>query len=220
MPQKPGWNDETINGHPVATFTPAGAIGTVMVLDSDPGPWTAALATHRLTAVAPRTECWWSDRPEAGFEELGSPERFLLERVLAVHRIQAIAGVGIGGQAALRLAFKYPDHFPIAASSNGAIDFHEIYGQGTSLDTLYRSREAARQDTATLHVRSGPNAPELWFACSPESEWFRGNDRLHEKLNAIGVAHTSDLESSPTNGFDAMMGFVATAIRQRARRLL
>ena len=220
MPIQEGWSQSTISGQPVEAFSPAGAIGTVIMLNRESEAWTVALAKHRLAAVVPLAECWWSKRPEEGFEELGSPERFLLERVLPLHRIQAVAGTGIGGQAALRLAFKYPDHFPIAASLNGAIDFHEHYGQGTSLDTLFRSREAARQDTATLQVRSGPNAPEVWFACFPQSEWFRGNDRLREKLNAIGVAHTSDLESSPKGNFDAMMAFIATAIRQRARRLL
>ena len=36
--------------------------------------------------------------------------------------------------------------------------------------------------------------PHLFFCIDPDdAAWYRGNDRLHEKLTALGVAHTADL---------------------------
>ena len=59
--------------------------------------------------------------------------------------------------------------------------FHE-------LPLLYRSPEQCRQDTATLQVPMHHPPRHIIVACDPADEdWFPGNDRLHEKLRAVGV---------------------------------
>ena len=103
--------------------------------------------------------------------------------------VRAVVGVGMGGQGALRLAFRYPERFAAVASWNGVLDFHERFGRGSELDDMYERREQARQDTAVLHLRSGATPTFIDVRCDPAHEGFRGNDRLHEKLNALGVPH-------------------------------
>jgi S-formylglutathione hydrolase len=100
----------------------------------------------------------------------------------------------MGGQAALRLAFKHPERFPVVAALAPALEYHELHGQGSPLDEQYDSKEQCRQDTAAMHVQPGRTPPHLFFACDPDDEfWFRGGDRLREKLVALGVEHEADL---------------------------
>ena len=71
--------------------------------------------------------------------------------------------------------------------------------------------------------------PHVWFACDPaDARWFRGNDRLHEKLAALGVPHTADLDTT-AGGHDwayfdrmaePMIRFVADGLAKESRRLL
>ena len=101
--------------------------------------------------------------------------------------------------------------------------------RGTPIDDMYRTREACRQDTAVLRVHPTHFPPHIWFACDPaDVEWYRGNDRLHEKLSAVGVSHTADLTTSAGGHswayFDHMAGplftFLAEAATKQGRRLL
>src|SRR5262249_7540740 len=89
---------------------------------------------------------------------------------------------------------KYPERFPAVAALAPAIEHHELYGQGSPLDELYDSKEQCRQDTVPMHVQPGRVPPHLFFASDPGDEfWFRGGDRLREKLAALGVEHEADL---------------------------
>jgi hypothetical protein len=114
------------------------------------------------------------------------------------------------------------------AALEASLDHYELYGRGTALDDMYPSREHCRQDGAGLHVQPMSWPPHLWFACDPDSPWLRGNDRLHEKLMALGVPHTIDF-TSPACGhswayFDrmapAMMRFVVEGLEKESRRLM
>ena len=95
-------------------------------------------------------------------------------------------------------AFRHPDVIPVAASVGGAFDFHDLYGQGLPLDEMYESRERCRLDTAVLHIDPHRFPPHIWFACDPEdADWYRGNDRLHEKLAAYGCRTPSTATPRP-----------------------
>ena len=56
------------------------------------------------------------------------------------------------------------------------------------------------------------------------SEWFRGNDRLHEKLQAYGVPHTADLETRGPGYVERMVAgmidFVVNGLERESRRLM
>src|SRR5262249_28128472 len=146
--------------------------------------------------------CWWADRVCPEFDPQVAPERHLLTAVLPYFgrrwglgpRAVGLTGISMGGQGALRLAFKYPHLFPVVAAISSAIECPELYGEGTPIDVMYDSKEQCRQDTAIMHVNPPRSPPHIFFAIDPADErWFRGNDRLDEKLNALGVPHTADL---------------------------
>src|SRR5581483_726523 len=115
----------------------------------------------RLACVCPHgRRSWWADRVCPEFDERRTAERHVIEGVLPVfaqrwglrQRAVALFGIGMGGQGALRLAFKRPDLFPVAAALAPAIDHYEWYGRGTPLDEMYDSKEQCRQDGALLHI--------------------------------------------------------------------
>src|SRR5262245_24403493 len=208
-----GWARVTIVGKPADAFDPPGALPlAVLYLHSlaeespatDP-TFTAALRRHRLRCVAPRGgRCWWADRVCPEFGPTVTPERFLIDEVVPwaeaswklAPRAVALVGAEMGGQGALRIAFKHPGRFLVAASISGALDCQEWYGRGTPLDEMYESRERCRLDTAILHIDGHDWPRHIWFCCSPDdAACDRGNDRLNEKLNAMGVPHTADLDS-------------------------
>ncbi len=240
------WSSEVIAGRPADVYAPPGRprFGVLFLhpvgLETLAGnaAYTAALAAGGLACVCPHAgPSWWADRVCPAFDPVLTPERHLLDNVLpylASHLGLRPPGIGLlgismGGQGALRLAFKHPATFPVAAGVASAIDYHERYGRGTPLDDMYDSKEQARQDTATLHIHPAHHPPHLFFCVDPlDRECWRGNDRLHEKLAALGVEHECDLATRAGGHswayFDAMAGravrFVTAGLEQQARRLL
>jgi S-formylglutathione hydrolase len=240
-----GWAQVVVGGKPTDVFDPPGARPLAVVhlhslAEESPAAdaaFTAALARHRLRCAAPHGGwSWWADRVCAEFDPRVTPERYLLDALVpwietAWHlapRAVALAGVEMGGQGAVRLAFKHPDRFPVAGSVSGAFDCQDWYGRGTPLDDMYASRERCRLDTAVLHVGDHNWPRHLWFCCEPtDAACYRGNDRLHEKLSATGVPHTADLDTRAPPGsryadlmVPAMLAFVAEALEKEARRLV
>jgi S-formylglutathione hydrolase len=239
-----GWASIAIGGKPADVFDPPGALPFALIYlhslaeetpATDAG-FTELLKQHRLRCVAPRgRRCWWADRVCEEFDASATPERYLLDELVPWAeaawqlgpRAIALAGVEMGGQGAVRLAFKHPDRFPVATSISGAFDCQEWYGRGTPLDEMYESRERCRLDTAILHIDAHDWPPHLWFCCSPDDWAYRGNDRLHEKLSAVGVPHTADLDSRAKPGAryveqmaPPMLAFIAGALEKESRRLM
>jgi S-formylglutathione hydrolase len=219
------WQRVSISGKPADVFEPPRPrAGAIIWLRDETGELPAGLAAeleaHELRCVAPDARgVWWLDRVEAAFDAEISPESHVLEHVVPYlnARAMALAGVGRGGQGAVRMALRHPKLFPVVASLNGALDFHEHFGRGTSLEELYHSREHARQDTAILQIDAHDWPPHIYFACAAESEWYRGNDRLAEKLGAMGVPHVAELDSPGDPG--ALVAFVARGLERESRRL-
>src|SRR5205823_10285623 len=143
-------------------------------------------------------------------------------------RAVGLLGIGMGGQGALRLAFKYPDRFPVVAALAPAIEYHELYGQGLPLDEMYDSKEQCRQDTVPMHVHPARFPPHVFFCIDPGAgPWLRGFDRLHEKLASLGVPHQVDFitraAGPPGDYFDLLaeraVRFVQAGLEQESRRL-
>jgi S-formylglutathione hydrolase FrmB len=240
------WTEEAIGGKKVDVFQPAGRPRfAVLFLHAEDeqtlrqrGDYTRLLESQRLACLCPHgDQSWWVDRVCPSFDPARSPEKFLLDEVLPAlqsrwqlaPRSVGLLGIGMGGQAALRLAFRQPRLFPVTAGIAPALDFHEVYGQGTPLDDMYDSREQCRQDTALLHIHPSEQPAHIFFACDSADElWYRGADRLHEKLNALGVEHVADLNTSTGGDRDVYLAQLAdTAIRflvdgleKESRRLL
>jgi len=99
-----------------------------------------------------------------------------------------IAGLSMGGFAALRLAGKYPDRFA-AASAHSAIT------QVSNLDSLIlESRcdwSTTPADVSVISaLRSAAGAvPPLRFDCGSDDAWLQANRRLHRELDDSRIPH-------------------------------
>ncbi len=105
----------------------------------------------------------------------------------------------MGGQGALRFAFKHPNVFPAVAAVSPAIDYQIRLEEGDEiLWTMYGGdAERARQDTATLHVHPLNWPRHTWFCCDPaDARWYESAERLQMKLSSLGIPHEYDLETS------------------------
>ncbi len=200
--------------------------------------FTNILDKLNLVCVCPHAQrSWWVDRVCPEFDAQLTPERHLLDNVLPCFqerwklspRSVGVFGISMGGQGALRLAFRRPDLFVACAGIASAVDFQEYYGEGSPLDDMYDSKEQCRQDTATLHINPTRYPPHIYFCIDPDDHpWHRGNDRLHEKLTALGVPHTIDLTTQAGGHswqyFDHMaeptLRFLHDGLQKESRRLL
>lgn len=200
--------------------------------------YTALLEKLQLACVCPHGErSWWVDRVCTEFDPEITPERFLLADVMPFFaqrwglaaRAVGLTGVSMGGQGALRLAFKHPEVFPVVVGISSAIEYQELYGEGSPIDEMYNSKEQCRQDTVGMHVHPSRQPPHIFFCIDPTDRmWYRGNDRLHEKLNALGVAHTCDLTTAAgghswtyfNSVAERVVKFIFAGLEQESRRLL
>jgi S-formylglutathione hydrolase FrmB len=186
---------------------------------------------HGLRVVCPRTaRSWWADRICEEFDSQITAEQYVTQRVipwieeaLGARPPQiALLGTSMGGQGALRLAFKHPRTFPVAAAISPAIDYHLRLDEGDeTLALMYADREAARQDTATLHVHPLNWPRHVWFCCDPaDARWHESADRLRMKMAALGIPFECDLETSGGgHGFEYYNARAAAAMEFIAARL-
>jgi esterase/lipase superfamily enzyme len=240
------WTAETIAGKRADVYEPPhpprfGVLhlhGVGLETLRDNPAFTRLFQELNLACVCPHGQrSWWADRVCPEFDPQVTPERYLLESVLPFFqqrwglapRTVGVQGISMGGQGALRLAFKYPRLFPVVAAISAAIDYHEWYGQGTPLDEMYDSKEQCRQDTAILHIHPSEYPPHLFFCIDPDDgQWFRGNDRLHEKLNALGIPHEIDFTTRAgghswdyfNHMAERVERFVHAGLERESRRLL
>jgi S-formylglutathione hydrolase FrmB len=257
----PNWSMIMVAGHPCDLYEPpqprpGGAVIYLHDLGEEPAPASPgvrrAIEQARLTTLAPRSgRSWWLERIMPGFDRAYSPERFVVEHVRAeVERRSgagpggvALVGAGMGGQGALRLAYRHPAIFPVAAAIAPAIDFHmamrecDLRPDGETFDTLwetYGDVERARQDTAILHVHPLNWPRHQFFASDPaDLDWHDGAVRLQSKLRALGIPHTALLshcgpfaaveDAHGTAYADRVaaeaIAFVGAALDQESRRL-
>jgi S-formylglutathione hydrolase len=241
------WARAPIRGKPADLYDPPGEarprFAVLYLHDEDAASlrdrpaFTRLFDELRLGCVCPHGGLsWWAARVCPDFDPALPAERYLLDHVLPFVRERwgieppgvGLVGIGMGGQGALRLAFRYPQRFPVVAAMAAAIDYHERYGYGTPLDEMYDSKEQCRQDTAVLHVHPSDYPAHIFFCADPEDDWHRGNDRLHEKLTALGIPHEADLATSGSGHswayFDRMaeraVRFVHDGLVRQSRRLL
>lgn len=193
---------------------------------------------YGLRCLAPVTgESWWTDRISPQFDPDKSAEHFILGDVLPwlaetwdvrPPRI-GLLGISMGGQGALKLAYKHPDTFPVAAAISPAIDYQQRVEAGDPhLTAQYNDPEAARQDTATLHIHPLNWPRHQWFCSDPDDElWHDGADRLRMKLFSLGVPHVCDLETTAgghswqyyEHMAPAAVAFVAEALQRERLRI-
>ena len=235
------WSRVDIGGKPADVFDLAAAIkprfgilhlhGAGLETLVDRPAFTRLFDELQLVCVCPHGQrSWWADRVCAEFDPQITPERYLLQSVVPFfaerwgsrRAASACTGISMGRPGALRLAFKHPELFPVVAAIAPAIEYHELYGQGTPLDEMYDSKEQCRQDTVPMHIHPSKYPPHIFFCHrSGRRRWYRGNDRLHEKLSALGVPHEIDLTTRAGGHswdyFNHMAERVVRFVHQRSR---
>jgi S-formylglutathione hydrolase FrmB len=173
----------------------------------DKPAFTEQFDKHGLHVVCPVTgPTWWTDRLCPQFDSEMTVQAYLLERVLPLIDERfgtgppgiGLLGTSMGGQGALRLAYKFPDIFPVVAAISPAIDYQIRLQEGDEvLAQMYPNAEAVRQDTALLHIHPLNWPRHQFFCCDPaDTRWYDSVDRLHMKLASIGVPHEHDLQTS------------------------
>jgi S-formylglutathione hydrolase FrmB len=235
------WTTESLAGHPVDLFEPAvrNPQGYVVIYLHgvhlnrlvENAVFTAEFERYGLPVVAPMTQrSWWTDKIVKEFDARLTAERHVLTNVLPFIEARygakppriGLLGTSMGGQGGLRLAYKYPDRFPVVAAISPAIDFHKRYYEGDpTIPEMYADPEAARQDTCLLHVHALNWPRHQWFCCDPEDErHWDSADRLRMKLSALGIPHERDLATSAGgHGFEYYNHMAAKAVGFIAERL-
>jgi S-formylglutathione hydrolase FrmB len=239
--QLAGWSTQHIAGKPCDVYLPAAPHphGFVVIYLHgvhqnrlvDNAAFTAEFARHGLRVIAPLTgRSWWADRICPEFDDKITAYRHVIDNILP-HIAQtwnatppkiALLGTSMGGQGALRLAFKQPSTFPVTAAISPAIDYHLRWKEGDeTLPQMYPDQETVRQDTATLHVHPLNWPRHLWFCCDPaDHRWHESAERLHSKLVALGIQHDYDLETTGGgHGFEYYNRMVPQAVQFIVDRL-
>jgi len=210
------WTEETVGGHPALIFEPPvrNEHGYSLIflhgvhlgrLD-ERGPFTRQFAELGLPVVCPITQrSWWLDRICAEFDSELTAERHVIDNVVPFVEQRwgttppqlGLFGTSMGGQGSLRLAYKYPNIFPVVAAVSPAIDFQNRFDQGDeTIPLMFRDPEEARQETATLHIHPLNWPRNQFFCCCPEDvDWYDSSDRLRMKLHSLGVPFECDLET-------------------------
>lgn len=213
---KSSWSEIEVGGHPCDLFEPAerNPHGFVLIYLHgvhlgrlvDKPAFIDQFEKHGLPVVAPITQrSWWTDIICTEFDSGITAEQHLLQNVLPFveERFQAatpkvgLFGTSMGGQGALRLAYKHPDVFPVVAGISPAIDYQSRFYVGDeTIPQMYSDPEAVRQDTATLHIHPLNWPRNQFFCCCPEDEgWWESADRLRMKLYSLGVPFEHDLQT-------------------------
>jgi S-formylglutathione hydrolase FrmB len=211
-----GWRTEMLDGRRVDIFVPHAEMrpqaavlflhGHGRVLLNENMVFSRLFQQHGLVAVCPDGgRSWWLDVVCREFDAELTPQRWLMNSVvpfiertfgIATPRI-ALLGVSMGGQGVLQLAFRYASRFPVVAAISPAVDFHQLYGSGIPLDSMFSDPEAARQASVVLNLHPLAWPRYQFFCCDPaDTEWFDGAARLGMKLSSSGILHERDLETS------------------------
>jgi len=209
------WKETIVGGHPCDVFTPklANDHGNLLIYlhgvhlgrMRHSEVYVEQFERFGLPVVAPVTQrSWWTDRICSEFDPAYSAERHLLERVLPfIHQAfpsvrMGLLGTSMGGQGALRIAYRHPQLFPVVAGVSPAIDYVEWMRNDPedNLWQMYASLEEAEQDTAWMHIRGASRLRHQFFCCCPEDEaWWDNSNRLKQKLDELEVSYQCDLET-------------------------
>lgn len=207
-----GWHQVTIDGKTADAFEPArpaqtGAAvlflhGHGLITLRGNSVFTAELERFGLRCLCPHGKrSWWGDRICREFDAERAPVAYLRESAMPWFAKNwstappgvALLGVAMGGQGVLRLAYRFPDEFPIVAALAPTIDLQNWHGRGFPIDEMYSDAESARQESATLHMHPLNWPRHQLLVCDPtDTMAFEGTERLAGKLNSTGIPFEQD----------------------------
>lgn len=106
---------------------------------------------------------------------------------------RGITGLSMGGHGALYLAFRHQDLFAAAGSTSGGVDIRPFPNNWSIIKRLGTYQESPKSwDEHTVieltHLVQ-PNKLKLFIDCGTEDFFFGVNNKLHEKLTYMNIAH-------------------------------
>jgi len=126
-------------------------------------------------------------------------ERWIVEEVPAVAAYAApclseqspifIAGLSMGGFAALRLTGKYPKRFRAASAHSAATHFEQLLDATEEAEARFGANKADYSVLKAL-LKSRGELPPFRFDCGKEDWLIEPNRRLHEALCQAGIEHS------------------------------
>ncbi len=145
---------------------------------------------------------------------------------------RALAGVSMGGYAALRLALTHPELYRVVATHSAMVlqkpptradgagswqmaAFHQVFGE--PIDAALW----AANDPLALAERADPKStPALSFDCGAQDRYglYAGNEELHRRLLARGVGHTFALHPGD-HGYEYVRTVLPDSLRFLAAAL-
>lgn len=182
-----------LHGHGLATL-------------KDNEAFSRELNEHGLRVVCPHGQrSWWLPEICEEFDSKITPFDYVRENVVAWISENwgittpniALTGISMGGQGAIQLGYRCGRDFPIIAAISPAVDFQDWWGRGLPLDDMFDSQEAARQQTAILHLQPLNWPRHQLIVCDPgDADWIHSSERLASKLYSSGIPFESDFETS------------------------
>ena len=127
-------------------------------------------------------------------------ERWILDEVPAIARIAApslsptadiaIAGLSMGGYAALRLGSKYPERFSAVSAHSAFMDIEDIGAFTDEPLTNYLSAAPHEELSVAYWLgRHRDRMPPIRFDCGLEDDLLARNRHLHQFLSRQGIIH-------------------------------
>lgn len=154
---------------------------------------------RRLVLVTPDGDAhgWYLDSPRVPESQI---ETFIMKELLPdvelrlpINGRMGIAGISMGGNGALALAFKYPRVFAAVGSMSGAVDLSEAASRPALIERLgpYKDNRTLWEESSALHLaKERPGAARrvpVLLTVGGRDRWVKANRRLHEVLVDLGV---------------------------------
>lgn len=124
--------------------------------------------------------------------------------VLTGQKHTGIAGISMGGYAAVKLALKHPDLYGFTGVTSGALDITRRppslrrWGQTWRIWTIFGVQRSTRQDEDVFDLlnNTNPSPQTVWFAsCGKSDPLHDVNERFARQMRRHGVE--LDLETTP-----------------------
>jgi S-formylglutathione hydrolase FrmB len=160
-------------------------------------------ADHRMIIITPEGQNGWytdgakapSDRYETYITQELIPDVDSRFRTVPHRRGRAVAGYSMGGFGALKLGFKHPEMFSLAASMSGALDATTRTDDTSIMQTFGEPNSPTRQANDLQRLARDLPAerrsllPYLYLDCGTDDPWFGANRAFADILLERKIVH-------------------------------